>query len=157
MKETFELPLESVDGFSHFADINGKIYDVYKLIEFAKTIEPKTIPIVTFDNSKESKFWNVEGDQRIGPSDIIVALEGGEQETDWEGLVKKHPKWEEHIESIRNADYETYPILYTEKDLVVDGMHRLTKAWIDKAEEIKAKWLGELPDSTLFTGKPAKE
>lgn len=31
VKETFELPPESMEGFSHFADINGKVYDVYKL------------------------------------------------------------------------------------------------------------------------------
>ena len=150
MKETFELPKESVEGFSHFADINGKVYDIYKLIELAKTIEPKIIPITTFHTSKENKFWNVEEDQRIGPSDIITALEKGEQNIDWNGLIKKHPEWEEHIESIRNADYDTYPIIYTEKDTVVDGMHRLTKAWIDKTEEIKAKWLEELPDSAIY-------
>ena len=155
MKETFELPPESTEGFSHFAYINGKVYDVYKLIELAKTIEPKIIPTATFDNKKGGKFWNVEGEQRIGPSDIITTLEGDEK-IDWDNLVKKHPEWEEHIESIKNADYDKYPIMYTEKDLVVDGMHRLTKAWIDKVEELKAKHIEELPDSALYK-KPAKE
>lgn len=153
MKETFELPPESIEGFTHFAEINGKVYDVYKLIELAKTIEPKIIPITTFDNSKESKFWNDKNNLRIGPPDII---EEGERGIDWDGLIKKHPEWEEHIESIRNADYETYPIMYTGEDLVVDGMHRLTKAWVDKAEEIKAKYIEELPDSALYK-KPTKE
>ena len=150
MKETFELPKESSEGFTHMADINGKIYDVYKLIELAKTIEPKMVPIATFDNNKESTFWNAADGSRIEPSDIIDAIGENTESVDWENLIKKYPDWEEHIESIRNADYEKHPILYTHKDVVVDGMHRLTKAWIDKIEEIKTRWLEELPDSALY-------
>lgn len=156
MKETPELPPESIEGFSHFADIDGKIYDVYKLIELAKTIEPKVIPTATFDSSKEDKFWNIKEDLRIGPSDIINSLEENAGDIDWDGFIKEHPEWKEHLESIRDADYEKHPIIYTGRDVVVDGMHRLTKAWIDKVEEIKAKWIEELPDSAFYKD-PAKE
>lgn len=156
MKETFELPPESVEGFTHTADINGKVYDVYKLIELAKAIKPKIVPTALFDNNKGSKFWITQEGQHIGPSDIINALGESVEDIDWDDLRKKHPEWEEHIESIRNADYERHPIMYTQKDLIVDGMHRLTKAWIDKVEEIKAKWLEELPDSALYK-EPSEE
>ncbi len=39
MKEAIELSPESMEGYSHFADINGKIYDVYKLIELTDWVE----------------------------------------------------------------------------------------------------------------------
>ena len=156
MKEIFKLPTESMEGFTHFADVNGKVYDVYKLIELAKTIEPKIIPISTFDNNKEGKFWSIEEDIRIGPLDIINALEENVTDIDWDAVIKKYPDWQEHVENVRDADYEKYPVMYTDKDLIVDGMHRLTKAWIDKVEEIKTKWLEELPDSALYK-EPTKQ
>lgn len=148
MNETLKLPPESVEGNTHLAEVNDKVYDVYKLIELAKTIESHAVPTSTFDNNKEGKYWHAkDGSADIGPSDIIDALEGV---VDWDGLTTKHPEWQEHIEKIRHADYETYPILYTGTDLVVDGMHRLTKAWIDRAPEIKAKLIENLPDSAVY-------
>lgn len=149
-EKAFELPKESAEGFSHFATINEKVYDVYKLIELAKTIEPKIVPIELFDENKHGKHWEITENVRIGPSDIIDSLEETAGSIDWDDLLKKHPEWKEHIESIRDGDYEKYPIMYTGEDVIVDGMHRLTKAWIDRVEKIKTKWLEELPDSAVY-------
>lgn len=136
MKETFELPSESIEGYTHTAHINGKVYDVYKLIEWAKTIEPNVVPTSQFENNKEGKFWDAEDGSRIGPADIMNVLEENQDEIDWDGFIKKYPEWREHIESIRDADYDAYPIMYTGEGLIIDGMHRLTKAWMNKAKEI---------------------
>lgn len=73
-EKTLELPKESIEGFSHFATINEKVYDVYKLIELVKTIESKIVPIEIFDANKNGKHWEMDENVRIGPSDIIDSL-----------------------------------------------------------------------------------
>jgi len=51
----------------------------------------------------------------------------------------------EHIAKVLNADYTTYPVI-TIKGVVVDGMHRLTKAFMDGVGNIDVKDFEELPD-----------
>lgn len=100
-----------------YTDSNG-VYSVTKLHVIAKDLPVTDVDVKSLETQLSEPIW--EGD--IMPSAVIES------------------KWpNHHWERIENADL-SYPI-YMCEGLVVDGMHRLSKAYINKQETIKAKIL----------------
>ena len=100
----------------------------------------------SLEDYKEYKCWGEENNPSIGPYEIVQAYQ---KTPDFDELIKNHPEWEREIEKIKKADYQTYPlVLIGEK--VVDGMHRLTKAWIDGMTKINVKAFKELPENVIM-------
>lgn len=64
----------------------------------------------------------------------------------------KHPEWSKHIDEIKKADYKNHPIILI-GDTVVDGMHRLTKAWIDGVDKVKVRRFKSLPETAIMYEK----
>jgi|AntRauTorcE11897_2_1112592.scaffolds.fasta_scaffold03428_2 hypothetical protein len=145
MKEKIPLPNESQSHDSHYAEFEGKSIDVYKLIRLAEDVEAIKTPTKNFEDHLSNHYWHDSHGDWLGPQDIIDVCDGvanpqalTEDESYDSGL-------REHLKRVLDSDYTEYPII-TIKGVVVDGMHRLTKAVIDGVDSIAVKDFAELPD-----------
>ncbi len=139
-----ESPEARQVSLRHTARVRGKLYDAHKLIDAAENLPVEVVPISTFDELKgEAACWTDKEGNRLGPKQLLELAE--EYSGDFNAMLLAKPEWEQHIVSLRDADYKTYPLLVEGDHNVIDGMHRLTRAWIDKAKEIKIKRFDKLP------------
>jgi hypothetical protein len=142
-------PTESIVGFAHTFSIDDKKYDVYKLIHLTEQIQQTDIQLSNFKSEKiEKNMWTDNKGKKFSPNELITAYI---KYTTWQEVEKNYPEWSNHIKKIKNVDYNT-PVLIYEND-IIDGMHRLVKAILDKAESIPAKILDELPEEAIATYK----
>ncbi len=146
VREFRELPRESRPGQSHTSHFNEHVLDVFKLIHLAETLEVTQMDMPSLEDYKEYKCWGEEDNPSIGPYEIVQAYR---QTPDFTEIIKNHPEWEREIEKIKRADYQTYPIILV-GGKIVDGIHRLAKAWIDGANTINAKVFKELPRGVVM-------
>ena len=108
--------------------INGKIYSVDLLFYLLKDglIPSKTVPFHKFKKFLGGKVWGnpVNWKERFSPKDVL-----------------NHPKkYPSHYRRIKKADLR-YAILVSESLKILDGYHRLTKAYLLKKKKIKVKIL----------------
>jgi len=130
-------------GIKHSSKFNEEgYYDVYKLREFAESF-----PITEIDTESLSKLmapenecWTDSEDKPISPHQIV---------SDWWN-AQNQPAWQQHVNKIAYADLE-YPIWLTEEGHLIDGMHRVAKAFLMKEPKIKVKFLKNLPKEALTT------
>jgi len=127
----------------HTARHEGKLYDVHTLIEFSKDLPEEVTLIEQFGDLRDHKYWHDKKGNWVGPSDIITLAE--QHGRNWDAMLSAKEEWAEHTASVRDANYEGYPLLVVGKDTVIDGMHRLTKAWIDHVREVRVKRFEQLP------------
>lgn len=139
------LPTESTAHESHYAEFGNQKFDVYKLIHLAETVASQSLPVTRFEENKSNNYWHNSKGEWIGPQDIISTCSGAENPETLITDESLDSGLREHIAKVLNADYIAYPII-TVKGTVVDGMHRLTKAFIDGVENIEVKNFEELPD-----------
>jgi hypothetical protein len=108
-----------------YSDGNGS-YSVYQLWSLTRDL-----PVVEIKTSKlrfnlEETEWEVSDDtdqvEHLLVKEIIKNLQ-------------KHP---EHAERIQEANLD-YPILVTAEMFVVDGMHRLCRALLEKRRLVKSR------------------
>lgn len=125
----------------HTARVGKYLYDILKLESYMSKLPVNEVPLSELQEliSKEELCWNSNSGRSIGPYMFI---------SDWEG-VQEDKDLEEHVQTIRNADIHNKPIWLCNMpnesnpnnriDVVLDGMHRLTKAFIKGWEKIKFK------------------
>jgi hypothetical protein len=114
----------------HFREVGEDTYiwDVNKLL---KTIDDSRVVNMSLDSFKEqyfSEYWS-KG-KSLSCSDIAT-----------------------HARLINEADL-SYPILVCPDRLVVDGMHRLCKAFLESKETIKVIVLDKLPEADYININP---
>jgi len=137
-----ELNLEDF-GISHTSKFNEEgHYSVYKLREFAEKFPTVDISLDTLNHLmlEENDCWTDKEGNRVSPAQIIADW--------WE--AQKNPLWKQHVDKISSADLD-YPIWLTEEGHLIDGMHRITKAFLKKEQIIKGKILSNLPKEALIT------
>jgi hypothetical protein len=66
-------------------------------------------------------------------------------------MIMANFDWAQHIRRVQNADYTTYPLLVIGDNQIVDGMHRLTKAWIDQVPEVTIRKIANMPAEAEIT------
>ena len=141
LKQTADkkIPEESSAGSTHYFtnDKNNLTVDIYKLIHLSEVVPVQIVPISTLASQANDDCWNDSLGNKIGPHRIMMALADGK--LSWAELLRDRPEWQTHVEGVRDANYEKYPLLVVEDNQIADGMHRLTKALIDKVTEIKVK------------------
>jgi glutaredoxin len=151
MPEQFrELPKESTEGNEHTADFGEHKIDVYKLIEASKSLETEEVDIESLKNFRDNSYWYDTNGNWIQPGQIIDAMKQYDYATGWDRIIEEHPEWKEEVEKIKKADYEKYPIILI-GDIIIDGIHRLTKACIEGRAQIKVKRFDKLPEETILS------
>jgi hypothetical protein len=66
-------------------------------------------------------------------------------------MIEEQPAYREHIESVRDARYDDFPLLVVGEDGVIDGMHRLTRAVLDRRTSIRIKRFDTLPEQAVLS------
>lgn len=146
MGEVFrELPKESREDDSHFADFGEHKIDIYKLIDLSQEIKVKEIDINKLEGTMDGSYWYDKNGNWISPRSIILAYKNL---SSFDEIIKRYPEWEDEVSKIKKANYKEYPIILI-GDVVIDGVHRLTKAFIDGVEEINVKQFERLPEVVI--------
>lgn len=103
------------------------IYSVDMMFVYIHYYKPKYIKIKVSDLAKnlDHKGWNMENEYNpktaYSPKDVIDDPD----------------KYESDFMRIMNADLK-YPIIVSPNNNIIDGVHRLTKAYLEKKKYIKA-------------------
>ena len=149
-EEQKTIPKESRQGDAHTADFGEHKIDVYKLIHLSGALEKETVPISELEKFKYNNYWKDANNNWLGPQQILDEVNKYQGNPDWNEIITNHPEWEDEIKKILKADYKKHPIIIVE-GIVIDGMHRLTKAWIDKVDIVEVKRFQKLPEETIMT------
>ena len=83
-------------------------------------------------------YWQDRDGEFFGPFELLQ---------DWVA-AKHNPLWHSHVEIIERADL-TDPLFITKEGIVFDGMHRLTRAFLEKKQRINAAIFDALPDKAI--------
>ncbi|MDM1521974.1 hypothetical protein HX088_01600 [Empedobacter sp. 225-1] len=115
----------------HFRRINQQFYiwDVDRLISLTQNILPKKIPLSAISELNESYWYSNEGDV---PTCKSIA---------------------EHMILVNNADL-SYPIILCPEGKIMDGMHRVVKAYLNDYISIHAYQLKKLPEPDFINVDP---
>jgi len=139
-------------GSRHTASYDGKLYDVIALMRLAEEMPEATISAEGLNHMKDGNYWHSVNGEMIGPKHVMDAL--WDADGDWEAASSSHPDLAKQIQAVRTADYNKYPLLLvegeSEKPWVIDGMHRLTHAWIDGVQTLKSKQFKKLPAEAVI-------
>lgn len=120
--------------------VGDRLYNIELLKPFAQEIPVKEMDVEVFRElvSDRHTYWIDRNDQKLGPYQILK---------DWEA-AQKNPIWADHIQTIKRANLDN-PIWSTKDGIVFDGMHRLTRAFIDNVPTIKVKVFETLPEEAI--------
>ena len=142
-----DFPKESKLGNVHSTTYEGKLYDVYKLIAYSETLPQVDAPLDELGACLDVLCWSGQNENtKIGPNTIIKAFrEAGS----WDKLYELYPELSRHAKRVQFADL-SHPILLDPENHVIDGVHRLTKAFIEGQVAIKAKKLDKIPEAAVL-------
>lgn len=117
--------------------VGGKILDVEILKPYAEKFPTKLIETASLREavSEGHYYWEDRNGEKLGPFQILQDPEA----------ARNNPAWADHMQTIGRANLET-PIWVTEDGHVFDGMHRLTRAFLDGVKQVKAKVFSEFPE-----------
>lgn len=135
-KNDFEETKEH--GESHVVISDGVEYSVDRLIEISKSLEPTEISITEFEKVLEEECWDDSMGRKLKPKEVIKAIEDG---------IDEVPELKDHIERIKNSNTE-YPILVVNiggELVVLDGVHRLAKSFLEKKTRVLVVKFSSLP------------
>jgi hypothetical protein len=105
------------------------VWRVSRLWELAKGLKPVEISMFEFLHYLDNNFWFI-GDEK--PTTRNVAI---------------------HCRKINSADL-TFPILLSAEGDLMDGMHRLAKAWMSEATAIRTVRFPKTPPPDLIEDLP---
>ena len=137
-------------GDSHIADYGEKKVDVYRLIHLAESLPEEDVSTVKFEEATSENSWRDKNGNPLSPKQMLAELTYSGEAPNWNALAQNRPAWQDEIEKIKNADYATHPIIVIEENIVIDGMHRLTRALAEKAPIIRVKRFSKLPQETII-------
>lgn len=121
--------------------IGKTLYNVDIIKRSAQELPVRRIPLQQVKEAVagEHKYWLDRNGVMIGPSQLLK---------DWDA-AQKNEAWKEHIATIKRSNLDD-PIFITKEGIVFDGMHRLTKAFLDGKSSIKAIVFTSLPEEAIL-------
>ncbi|HVX93247.1 MAG TPA: hypothetical protein VHA74_04010 [Candidatus Dojkabacteria bacterium] len=120
---------------------DGKtFYDVNQLIELSKGFPILKVPLKDLEHNLRDECW---GDDNCGVSKEMRTPLNVYKNRDKGEFFKKH------YDRAMELNLET-PILIDKNNNIIDGNHRLLKAFIQNKEFIPAIRFNELPESTII-------
>jgi len=129
---------------------NNRVYSVDKLIKRTRNVKVKMVPIANFHQYLHMPVWK----RRRMDQSLIKPIEVLQMEYTAENKIK-HRKLYKHYKRIKAAD-TSVPILVYEHNsrfMIADGLHRLSKAFMDKLSEIPVKFITTKQLNGAFIGK----
>jgi len=93
--------------------------------------------------------WDDAHGVRLAPMDVIkVMAQAREQRVTLEELSAQRPELAKHFARVQNAQ-TTHPLLVANiggEPIIIDGMHRLAKLYLDGVAQVQIKRFDALPD-----------
>ena len=119
--------------YSEYKDGNLLVWDVERLWHLSKDLPVKSVPLASITNFDEVCWFPPDGEK---PTCRVVAA---------------------HAKRIYEADF-THPIILSASGSLMDGMHRLARAWILGMEKVQVVQFLEdpKPDRILPLSKEEK-
>lgn len=142
---------ERVITTRHTTRVGDKTYNVYTLIELADELQlpVRQVSLELFRETLEAEDgWKDKREQELGPKNIIDLAR--KYNMHWNAMMLAMPVWAEHVQQVRDADLQ-YPILVQRDDTVVDGVHRITKAYLEGRQVIDVRTFPEMPEEAVVT------
>lgn len=141
------LPFKSTPGDTHTTTIGGRMYDVYKLIRLTEHLPAVPVPVETVRDLVTGELcWTDTEEMFFSPRELLTAFE---QLGTWELVESRYPNWSDHIKRVKEAECQ-FPLLMYRSE-IVDGMHRATRAVIEKTT-IRVRKLIVLPAEARYYG-----
>jgi len=142
------FPKESnPNGSSHTTVIDDVPYDVYRLIRLAENLPTETISLDFLkEHLEETNSWKDLQGNPCGPATILTITSNP---LDWKEMRQANPELAKHISQIEEAD-TLYPILLLGERRILDGMHRLTKVFLQGETQIAIKRFHVLPKEAIL-------
>lgn len=122
--------------------VAGFIYNVDLLKSYAVQLPVETVSLDLLRGAvgQGHTYWIDTEGHNLGPFQILQ---------DWQH-AQMQTAWQHHVDTIKRANLED-PIWIMRNDgAVFDGMHRLTRAFLDDASTIKVIFFEELPESAII-------
>ena len=122
----------------HVVISDGVQYSVDKLIEISKSLEPTEMSITEFEKALGTECRDDSTGRKLKPKEVLDVIKDGNGE---------RPELGDHIERIKASNTE-HPVLVVniEGELVVlDGMHRLAKLFLEGETSVSVKKFNSLP------------
>ncbi len=116
------------------------MYHIHELIQISQNLPLVEKPLSDYEHMLEKDFW--EATDQASLHDMLFQTTRNAQPVFLTPMsVLKNPDLAPaHHKRIQEADMQ-YPILVDETNDVLDGLHRLAKAYKDKQKMIRAKIL----------------
>jgi len=151
-----EMQLSALKDFKknvpHLTEVGGKTYNVDLLEQSATELKPEYFDLQNRDALEdilESKYWKDENGNFLGPSDVIRVF--NDCGHDWEQVLQRKPEWRLHIEKIRNVPLNLPALVY--QGVLIDGIHRFTRALCEGHASLLVKVLPELPSNAVYVSE----
>lgn len=125
--------------------VGNKLYNVTLLWHYADQLP---VEEVLLDDLKEAvnerhKYWLDTQGGWLGPSALLKNWESAQQ----------NPLWIDHITNIKQANMNNPIWIHRPSGIVFNGMHRLTRAFLEQKPAINVRYFDELPESALVEEK----
>ena len=119
-----------------YEDSTGAVrtWDVHRLWKLAALIQPQQVPISRFKDKID--MWLRRDTRNFSSAKGIVSL------------------YLDDFDRIRNADMKYPIILMSNGVFIMDGMHRLMKAWLSGASTVTVAQFKTDPEPDKVTGLP---
>ena len=139
-----EFPTENTEGHKHTSRHNQYEFDVYKLIHLTQDISTNDVSMEDCSVDLDDFCWRDSNNNKVTPRQVaeIYKNEG------FANAIITHPEIRQHLEKIDRADY-SHPILIF-KSKIIDGRHRLVKAYSDGKTLIKARIIKSIPQAAII-------
>lgn len=138
------------DRPANTCEFGDDLVDINKLIDLAADLPGENVSVDYFiDKLGEDSYWFDSDGEWIKLKDITEKIKNGKS---LDQILQENPKWEVHINKIKNADYESYPIILI-GNIIIDGMHRLVKAFVDGKSDVLVKRFNEVPQDVIINKK----
>lgn len=126
----------------HVATWNGCLYDIFALRLYAEQLPVETIATEEFRPGvgKGNTYWSDKKHRTIGPAEFLH---------DWPA-AQENPDWREHTQKVREADL-SFPIWLAPDGTVLDGVHRLTKAFLEGVTQIQIRRFMAIPEWAIVS------
>ncbi|MBP6859777.1 MAG: hypothetical protein KBC69_04135 [Candidatus Magasanikbacteria bacterium] len=120
--------------------VGDQLYNVELLERVAELLPTREVPLNELAEavSEGNYYWTDRNGDLLGPYDLLK---------DWDA-AKQNQAYADHVATIQHADLSN-PIWRTVDGQIFNGMHRLTRAFLDKEVTIKLKDFPSLPDSAI--------
>ena len=124
-------------------EVEGKIYNAHLLDVSARDLpvqEIATEQLAQAIDPTHSYWLDAEGNH-FGPHHLLI---------DW-NKAQKRERWKSHVENVKQADLANPIWIYRPTGQVINGVHRLTRAFLEHQPTIPVKYFDDLPIEALVS------